>query len=356
LRKEKIAKYFSVWAVLSGILGLLFFIFSKEITNLFLSFAWDLDNQVKNYAFLYWNILIKYSFLYIFWWMIWQIMIVFQKRKAQIFMASSILIINIILDYIFVKVFNYGVSWIAYATVATWIFILIFGLYYILLKQKITNFTKKLSLENYKIFIKYSLATFFIYILVMWTIMVDNYFFWKIWSEALASYWIGSRLKDIVFYPIIWFSIAFSVLYWFFYWEKDSQTMKEVINYSIKIWLKYALVLLFVMPLIWYLFGWFFSDNELVLKYLMYYMFFSSISMFWYTFEFIYSSAFQVIGFHKVRVFLNILYLIFVFLLEYIFYNLYWTYIAIWTWAVIASLSVSFLTYLYYKVKVEKKE
>jgi hypothetical protein len=42
--------------------------------------------------------------------MIWQIMIVFQKRKAQIFMASSILIINIILDYIFVKVFNYGVS------------------------------------------------------------------------------------------------------------------------------------------------------------------------------------------------------------------------------------------------------
>jgi hypothetical protein len=76
--------------------------------------------------------------------------------------------------------------------------------------------------------------------------------------------------------------------------------------------------------------------------------------MFGYVFEFIYSSVLQIREFHKARIFLNFLYLILVFILEYIFYNLYWTYISIWIWAVIASLSVSYLTYLYYRIKVKK--
>ena len=353
-KKENISKYFTVWLILSLILWFIFFVFSENIANIFMYFLWDLDNEIKNYAFLYWNILIKYSFLYVFWWIIWQLLIVFKKRKAQIFLAVSILLINIILDYLFVKIYNFWIEWIAFATVFTWLFILFFWLYYIILREKITYFTKNINYSNFKRFLSFTISVFLIYLFVMWVIMIDNYFFAKIWAEALSSYGIGSRLKDLLFYLILWFSISFSVLYGFFHWEKDYETMKNIINYAIRIWLFYSILLVFILPLIWKLFWWFFTDNLLTLKYLFYYMIFSSIAMFGYVFEFIYSSVLQIREYHKTRIFLNFLYLIFVFIFEYIFYNLYWTYVSIWIWSVIASLSISYLTYLYYKVKVEK--
>jgi Na+-driven multidrug efflux pump len=325
------------------------------MVNLFLMFSSDLDLEVKQYAFTYGTILFKYSILYIFWWMIWQLLIVFQKGKAQIFIASLCLTLNILLDYIFVKYLNYWVEWIAYATVFTWFFTNTFGLYYVILRKKITSFTKNINFKDFTKFLSFANSTFFVMLLVMWTIIVDNYFFWKIGTEALSSYWIGSKLKDLVFYPIIWTSIAFSILYGYFYWEKDSETMKKIISFVLKIWIIYSIILLFVMPIIWKVFWWFFTSNELTLKYLLYYMFFSSLSMFWYVFEFIYWSVMQITSHHKIRIFLNILFLIFVFTFEYIFYEIFKSYVSIWIWAVIASLSVSYLTYLYYKIKIEGK-
>jgi len=354
-KKENISKYLTVWGILSVFLWIIFFVFAKDIVDIFLLFSGSVDEEVKNYAINYGIILFKYSIFYIFWWMLWQLLIVFKKRKAQIFLASMILLINIILDYLFVKYFNLWVSWIAYATVITWVFTVSFWLFYVVFKEKISHFTKNINLENFKKFLSFASSAAFVMLLVMWSIIVDNYFFSKIWTEALSSYWIGSRLKDLVFYPIIWISIAFSVLYWYFYWKKDYKTMKKIISFVIKIWMIYSAFLLVIMPLIWKIFWWFFTNDILTLKYLSIYMFFSSISMFWFVFEFIFSSILQITSYHKTRIFLNILFLIFVFAFEYIFYNIYKSYTWIWIGAVIASLLVSFLTYLFYKVKVEKE-
>jgi len=352
--KEKdITKYFTIWSLFSVFIWIIFFIFSENITNLYLYFSSDVNNEVKKYAFDYGNILVKYSLFYIFWWMIWQLMIVFKKRKAQIFMASSILFLNITLDYIFVKYLDYWTEGIAYATVITWIFTTSFGLYYVIFRKRISNFTKNIKLKNIKRFFSFAISAFFIMILVMISIMIDNYFFWKIWEEAIASYWIWTRLKDLLFYPIIAMSIAFSVLYWYYFWKKDKKTQQKLTSWIIKISIVYSIFLLFLMPIIGKLFWWFFTNNELTLKYLFFYMIFSSISMFWFVFEFIYSSILQIRWHHKARIFLNILFVALVFILEYIFYENFKTYIWIWIGALISCLLVSYLTYLYYKIKIQ---
>jgi len=329
-------------------------IFSKDIVYIFLILSGELDSEVSKYTVEYWTILFKFSALYIFWWMIWQILIVFKKRKAQLFMATVILIMNIILDYIFVKYFNYWVSWIAYATIITWIFTLIFGLYYILVKEKIVNFTTNIKLQNFKKFLSFASTIFTVMFLTMLAIMVDNYFFWKIWTESLASYSIWTKLKDLVFYPIIAGSIAFSVIYWFYFWKKDEKTLKKLLSWILKIWLIYGIILFILMPIIWKIFWWVFTNNKIVIEYLMIYMLFSPIFLIGFIFRFIYSWILQIRSYHKTRILLNLLFLIFTLILEYIFYNIYWTYTWIWIWAVIASLLVTFLTYLFYKIKVEK--
>ncbi len=353
-KEKKIAKYFTIWTLLAIFIWIIFFIFSEKIVNIFLYFSSDINNEVKKYAFDYWNILVKYSVFYIFWWMIWQLMIVFKKRKVQIFMASMILFLNIILDYIFVKYLSYWTQWIAYATVLTWIFTSSFGIYYVIFRKKITNFTKNITFKNTKKYLSFANSAFFIMILVMFSIMIDNYFFWKIWEEAIASYWIWTRLKDLLFYPIIAMSIAFSVLYWYYFWKKDEKTQDKLISWIIKISLIYWIFLLFLMPLIWKLFWWFFTNNELTLKYLFLYMIFSAISMFWFLFEFIFSSILQIRSHHKARILLNILFVILVFIFEYIFYEIFKSYIWVWIWALISALLVSYLTYLYYKIKIKK--
>ncbi len=353
-KKENIAKYFTIGTLCWVFIWVIFFVFSKQITDYYLYFSSDINNEVKKYAFEYGNILIKYSVFYIFWGMIWQLMIVFNRKKAQIFMAASILFLNIFLDYIFVKHLGFWTEGIAYATIITWIFTSLFGLYYIVFKKKISHFTKKFSLKNIKKYLSFSSSTFFIMIFVMISIMIDNYFFWKIGEEALASYWIWSKLKDLVFYPILAMSIAFSVLYWYYFWQKDVKTQKKLISWILKVWITYSIVLLFLMPLIWKLFGWYFTNNELTLKYILIYMAFSSIAVSGFVFEFIYSSILQIRWYHKARIFLNFLFAASVFLFEALFYNLFETYTGVWIGSLISCLLVSYLTYLYYRIKVIK--
>jgi len=354
-KKENISKYLTVWGILSIFLWIIFFIFAKDIVNIFLAFSGSLDEEVKNYAISYGTVLFKYSFFYIFWWMFWQLFIVFKKRKAQIFLALMILFANVILDYLFVKYLNLWVSWIAYATVITWVFTVSFWLFYIIFKEKISHFTKKIKLENFKKFLSFAFSASFVMSLTMLTIMVDNYFFAKIWTESLASYSIWTKLKDFVFYPMVSFSIAFSVLYWYFYWKKDYETLKKLLAWVLKLWLIYGLSLFIILPLIWKIFWKVFSQNQLVIDYLSTFMLFAPVFLIWYVFRYIYSTILQITSYHKIRIFLNILFLIFVFVFEYIFYNLYHSYTWIWVGAVIASLLVSFLTYLFYKMKVEKE-
>lgn len=355
-KKEKnIAKYFTIWTILSIFMWTLFLIFSNQIIELFFLFAWNLDEQVKQYTFDYAKILLEYSWMFIFNWMVWQLLIVFQKRRTQIFIASSILILNIVLDYIFVKYLNYGVSWIAYATIITWFFTTFYGLYYIILKEKITNFDFKLSFERYKKFIKFAITVFMVMLLTMLAIMVDNYFFWKIWNEALAAYAIWTKLKDFLFYPMIAGSIALSVLYGFFYWKKDFKPLQNILSWLLKLWFIYWIVLFVVLPIFWKLFWWFFSSNQLVIDYFQTYMFFTPIFLLWYIFRFIYSTILQVRSYHKARIYLNVCFLVFTFLFEYLLYYLYKSYISILIWAIIASILTAAITYLYYKIKVNNE-
>jgi len=136
--------------------------------------------------------------------------------------------------------------------------------------------------------------------------------------------------------------------------KKDYETLKKLLAWVLKLWLIYGLSLFIILPLIWKLFWNVFSQNQLVIDYLATFMFFAPVFLIWYVFRYIYSTILQITSYHKARIFLNILFLIFAFVFEYIFYNLYHSYTWIWIGAVIASLLVSFLTYLFYKMKVEK--
>jgi Na+-driven multidrug efflux pump len=354
-KDKNIARYFTVWFILSLVFGLVFAIFSNEIINVFFYFSNNLDLEVQKYAFEYSVVLFHFSFLFIFSWILWQLLIIYKKRNAQIIMALLSLILNITFDFIFVKYLWYEVIWIAYATIVTWFSTVTFWSIYILYYEKITKFTKKISINYFKKFLSFWISTSSIMFLVMWTIMVDNYFLAFVWDEALSAYWIWTRLKDFLFYPLIVWSIAFSVLYWFYFWEKNYKVLKELTGKIVILWIIYAMFLFICLPVVWKLFWWYFTSNILTLDYLFIYMISLSVTLFWITFEFIYSSILQVTSHHKAIVLLNVLYLILVFLFEYIFYNLYWTYISIWIWAITGSLIVSFLTYLYYKVIVEKE-
>ena len=98
--------------------------------------------------------------------------------------------------------------------------------------------------------------------------------------------------------------------------------MDKTIGYAISIGVKYSLILLVLMPLIGLVFGRYFTDNPVVQQYILRYTSLVALSMFGLVFEMIYSSALQVLAYHKARIGLNISYLILVFVMEYVFYSL----------------------------------
>ncbi len=353
-QKQKISKYFTIGFLISAGLGAIFFVFAPWIVKLFLIFFKSTDSQVLVWAEQYWVILARFAFFSLLNWMIWQFLIVFGKRKAQIWLALAVLFLNIILDRLFVQIFDRGVAGIAYATILVWIFVSVFGLYYIVRRKKLARFDFNLRLQDFLIFAQYASSQFIILFIIMGVIMIDNYFFSKVGYEALSAYGIGMRLKDVLFYPILGFSIAFAVLYWFFYGEKNIEAMDKTLRYAILIGVKYSLILLVLMPLIGLVFGRYFTDNSIIQKYILRYTSLVSLSMFWLVFEMIYSSAFQVLAYHKARIGLNILYLILVFVMEYVFYSLSKSFVSVMMWAVVASLITSLFFWAYYNFGVKK--
>lgn len=155
----------------------------------------------------------------------------------------------------------------------------------------------------------------FVILLVSILVIVNNYYFWKIWYEALAAYWIWNKIADFLFYPIIAWWIAFSTLFWYFRWKKDKETNKKLIKYTKKVWLFYFLIVLITLPTIWYIIWNYFTWwNEIINKYLLIILIFFAISHIWYIYEYLYSNILQIKWFHNFRIIQNFIYVFLIFI------------------------------------------
>lgn len=332
-KKDQIWKYFFVWLILSVLLWIIFSLFSEQIVSLFISFykVWDVISYAKDYAV----ILLQYSVLYIFWWMIWQLLIVFKEKRMQIILALIILILNIIWNYFLAIKFWFWVKWIAYSTVISWFILDFIWLTYLIWYKKLVSIDFSVNISHFKIFLKFSFTALVVMLIAMLAVIIENYFFWQIGETALAAYSIWIKFKDIFFYPLISGSIAFSILYGFFLWKKDFKTLSKLIAWINKVWFYYWLGLVVVMPLTAILLWKLFTNNIQVLHYLKIFMFLAPFFMFWYIYRFIYSSALQVNWYHKSRVIVNLIFVILLFTFEYILYYFFRNFYSILIWNIL---------------------
>lgn len=147
------------------------------------------------------------------------------------------LIINIILDPIFIYVLGYGVKGAAIATVISFIFSITLYYYFIKTKSYLDiklssfNFSPKLVKEILKVGIPASLMMLSMSVYFM----IINKFMSNFGTEYVAASGIAFRLESIIIMPVVAFSLSVLTLTGMFFGAKQYNLIKFIIKYSLKI-------------------------------------------------------------------------------------------------------------------------
>ena len=169
--------------------------------------------------------------------------------KVQIFA----LILNIILDPIFIYVLGYGVRGAAIATVIAFALSLILFIYYIKKKSylKIHLSSFKFSFSLVKEIFLIGLPASLMMLLISVYFMFINKFMAYFGTNYVASFGIASRLESVITMPIVALSIAMLTLVGMFFGAKRYELLKEISWYGIKISILFASaigVVFFLLP------------------------------------------------------------------------------------------------------------
>lgn len=248
---ENVAVHGIIMSILAAlVLFLLCFPLLRSILTLF-----GAEGNVLNLAYIYCTIIFAGGF---FMFPVYVLNGVFSSQgdtKTPVKIQVAGLVMNIILDPIFIFAFKMGVAGAAIATVISIMFTLVLSIYYIKRRSylKIQRKSFSWSLPIFKSIISVGApSTIMMMLMSFYTIFINNVLS-MFGTDHVAAFGIVMRLESVITMPIVAMSIALMTLTGMFYGAKRYDLLKGLIYYGMKISL--ALVLgigffFFVFPMI----------------------------------------------------------------------------------------------------------
>ena len=237
-KNEEAAKWVATWILMTTIISIIFCCFTLIFLPQILTVFWCTE-ALRPYATTYWGIIA----LWIPFFMIWIALnsIIRAEWNPKFAMTSMIVgaIINIILDPLFIFVFNRWIAWAAYATIISQFITFGLNIWFILKLQTI-----KLSLKTFKPERYYIRKTAWLWISsminqisIVFVIAVTNNLLWKYW--ALSKFWseipitvigIVMKIAMILNSIILWISVGSQPIVWYNYWARKFNRVKEALK------------------------------------------------------------------------------------------------------------------------------
>ncbi len=173
--------------------------------------------------------------------------------KTPMKVQISALLLNIILDPIFIYVLGYGVKGAAIATAISFFVALILFIYYVNRKSylhiRLSSF--KFSFPICKEICKVGAPATIIMLLMSIYIIFINRFMTHFGTEYVASFGIASRLESVAVMPIMAISTAVMTLVGMFFGAKRYDLLKDIIWFSIKVGTTFTSamgIIFFILP------------------------------------------------------------------------------------------------------------
>lgn len=173
--------------------------------------------------------------------------------KTPMILQITALSLNIVLDYIFIFIFNLGVPGAAYATALSFVFNFTLGFYYIRKKSLLHIHLKNFHFSPWiikKIFFIGAPASLLMLLISIY-VMAMNRIMISFSSTYVAVMGVAFRLENVVIMPVIGLSIALLTLVGMFYGARRYDLVRKIIFYSLKIGLVFTFVgclVFFILP------------------------------------------------------------------------------------------------------------
>ncbi|PIN87036.1 hypothetical protein COV19_01810 [Candidatus Woesearchaeota archaeon CG10_big_fil_rev_8_21_14_0_10_44_13] len=154
------------------------------------------------------------------------------------------LVMNIILDPIFIYSLDYGVNGVAIATVISILFSFLVSLYYLKkgsylkLSMRSFSFSPKLIYEIFAIGLPASLMMILISIYVIFINRLMAHF----GTIYVAAFGMVSRLESVITMPVVAFSVSLLTLAGMFHGAKRFDLIKDVTSYTMKVVVGFTLI------------------------------------------------------------------------------------------------------------------
>jgi len=156
--------------------------------------------------------------------------------KTSMKIHLSAVVLNIILDPIFIYVLGYGVQGAAIATLCAFGFSLGMSMYYVKKKSYLSlnfksfNYSKKILKDIFRVGAPVALNM----LLVAFYVMFINRLMAHFGTTFVAAFGIASKLHNLAIMPVMAFGTALMVLVGMFYGAKRFDLIKQIISYAIK--------------------------------------------------------------------------------------------------------------------------
>jgi putative MATE family efflux protein len=173
--------------------------------------------------------------------------------KTPMKMQITSLVVNIILEPIFIYVLGLGVKGAALGTLVAFVVSLSIGIYfirkksYLRLRWSAFKFTPRIIKEIYSVG---GAATLMMLLISVYTMFI-NRFMSHYGTEYVASFGIVVRLESVATMPVMALSMALVTLVGMFYGAKRFDLLKDIIHYSMKMGVLFTSTvgaLFFLMP------------------------------------------------------------------------------------------------------------
>ena len=173
--------------------------------------------------------------------------------KTPMKMQITSLVVNIILEPIFIYVLGLGVKGAALGTLVAFVVSLSIGIYFIRKKSYLRirwsafKFTPRIIKEIYSVG---GAATLMMLLISIYTMFI-NRFMSHYGTEYVASFGIVVRLESVATMPVMALSMALVTLVGMFYGAKRFDLLKDIIHYSMKMGVLFTSTvgaLFFLMP------------------------------------------------------------------------------------------------------------
>jgi putative MATE family efflux protein len=167
--------------------------------------------------------------------------------KTTMKVQISALLLNILLDYLFIFKFNMGVKGAALATIISFFIGVIIYLFY--MKKSILKINFKIFKLNKEIikdimYVGFP-ASLMMLIISIYVIFINRYMIHFSYKHV-AAFGIASRIDSIAMLPIVGLGIALITLVGMFYGAKRLDLVKEISWFSLKVGIIFSIIMAFI--------------------------------------------------------------------------------------------------------------